>query len=138
VVLAFRAPVDAVPLVGFEPLQPPLAVQELALVADQVSVELLPEVTALGPALSVTVGAEAETVTVTDWVALPAGPLQVRTYVWDLVRAPVVTEPEVALAPVQAPDARQAVALADTQERLVEAPLEIVLAAALRLTVGGD
>ena len=63
---------------GFDPLQPPLAVHALALVADQFSVELPPALTALGPALRVTVGAEADTVTVTDWLAVPAGPVQVR------------------------------------------------------------
>jgi hypothetical protein len=77
VALAVNAPVDCDPLTGMEPLQLPLAAHEVALVADQVSVELLPEVMALGPALKVTVGAPAETVTVTAWVALPPGPVQV-------------------------------------------------------------
>ena len=76
-VLAVNAPVDCDPLTGKAPLQPPLAVHEVALAADQVRVELLPEVMALGPALKVTVGAPAETVTVTAWLALPPGPLQV-------------------------------------------------------------
>ena len=48
------------------PLQPPEAVQEVALVEDQLSVEPLPEVTVLGLALNVTVGAGAATVTVVD------------------------------------------------------------------------
>ncbi len=47
------------------------------MVADQVSVELLPLVTVLGEALMVTTGAGEVTDTVADWVALPAGPVQV-------------------------------------------------------------
>ncbi len=47
------------------------------MVADQVSVELLALVTVLGEALMVTTGAGEVTDTVVDWVALPAGPVQV-------------------------------------------------------------
>ena len=47
------------------------------MLADQVSVEPLPLVTVLGEALMVTTGAGEVTVTVADWVTLPAGPLQV-------------------------------------------------------------
>jgi hypothetical protein len=77
-VFAVRAPVDCEPLTALEPLQPPLAEQEVALVADQVSVELLPEEIALGPALRITVGADAETVTVAVCTALPPGPVHAR------------------------------------------------------------
>jgi hypothetical protein len=48
------------------PLQPPDAVQAVAFVADQVSVELVPLVTELGAALIKTVGAGALTETVAD------------------------------------------------------------------------
>jgi hypothetical protein len=50
------------------------------LVADQVSVELPPLLTALGPALRVTDGATAEAVTATvvDWVAVPPVPVHLR------------------------------------------------------------
>jgi hypothetical protein len=44
---------------------------------DQVSVDAPPASTLLGPALSVTTGANAETVTVADWVAEPPLPVQV-------------------------------------------------------------
>ena len=77
VVFAVSAPVDCDPLTGMVPLQPPLAEQEVALLADQVSVELLPEVIALGPALNMTVGAPCDAVTVAAWVAPPPGPMQV-------------------------------------------------------------
>jgi hypothetical protein len=60
-----------VPLVAFVPLQLPLAVQEVALVLDHVSVEMPPEVIVIGLAESVTVGVEAvEEVTVAVAVAL--------------------------------------------------------------------
>jgi len=45
------------PLVGRAPVQPPLAVQEVALVDDQVSVALAPAVIMPGLAESETVGA---------------------------------------------------------------------------------
>jgi hypothetical protein len=45
-----------VPLVAFVPLQPPAAVHEVALVDDQVTVELLPDVMLAGFAEIVTVG----------------------------------------------------------------------------------
>ena len=76
--MAVNGPVDCDPLLGMAPVQLPLAVQEVALVADQVSVELLPEVMALGPALKMTVGAAVETVTVALCAALPPSPVQVR------------------------------------------------------------
>ncbi len=57
VVLALRAPVDAVPLIGREPDHPPLALHEVALLADQLSVALAPFATVLGLAFRVTVGA---------------------------------------------------------------------------------
>jgi hypothetical protein len=65
-VLDLRAPVDCEPLTGMLPDQAPEAVQEVALVADQVNVELLPLATVLGLAANVTVGAGAVTETVAD------------------------------------------------------------------------
>jgi hypothetical protein len=70
-------PVDCEPLVASLPDQPPEAVQEVALVDDQVSVALLPLVTVLGAALKVTVGAGEVTETVAAWAAEPPGPVQV-------------------------------------------------------------
>jgi hypothetical protein len=77
VVFAVRAPVDCEPVRGSAPLQPPLAVQEVALVEDQLNVALLPEVTVLGLLLKLTVGAAAVTVTVVDCDAVPPEPVQV-------------------------------------------------------------
>lgn len=71
------APVDCVPLAALAPDQAPEPTHEVAFVADHVSVALPPLFTALGPTLSVTVGADALTETVADCAALPPLPVQV-------------------------------------------------------------
>jgi hypothetical protein len=77
--LAVSAPVDCEPPVGaLAPDQAPEATQDVALVADQVSTELLPLTTVLGAADKVTAGAAVVTDTVADWVALPPLPVQLR------------------------------------------------------------
>ena len=45
-----------VPLVAFVPVQPPAAVHEVALVEDQVTIEIFPEVMLVGLAENATVG----------------------------------------------------------------------------------
>ncbi len=74
--LALRLPVDWLPLTALLPVQPWEAVQEVAFVEDQVSVEAAPLVTVVGLAASETVGAGEVTDTVADWVALPPVPVQ--------------------------------------------------------------
>ena len=68
---------DCDPLAVLLPDQAPEAVQEVALVADQVNVELPPLATVLGLAAKVTVGAGEVTEIVADCVALPPLPVQV-------------------------------------------------------------
>lgn len=63
------------PLVASAPFQPPEAVQEVALVADQLKVEAAPFFTVLGLADKVTAGAGVVTETVVDCVVLPPEPL---------------------------------------------------------------
>jgi hypothetical protein len=70
--------VDCEPVTALAPDQAPEAVQEVALVDDQVNVALAPLFTALGPTLSVTAGADGFTETVADCAALPPGPVHVR------------------------------------------------------------
>lgn len=67
-----------VPLVALLPVQPPLAVQEVALVEDQVRVALWPETMLVGEAEKETVGAAALTLTVTLRVVVPPAPVQAR------------------------------------------------------------
>jgi predicted acyl esterase len=91
VVLAVRAPVLCVPLVAFVPLQPPEAVQDVALVELQVSVDAAPLTTLVGLADSAAVGrAVAATVTVAAaGVLVPPAPVHANEYVVLAVRAPV-------------------------------------------------
>jgi hypothetical protein len=67
-----------VPLSSSAPDQAPEATHEVAFVDDHVSIALLPLVIALGPTLSVTVGAAGLTETVVDCAALPPVPVHVR------------------------------------------------------------
>ena len=76
--MAVSAPVVCDPLSGSAPDQDPEAVQAVALVADQVSVELLPLATVLGLATRLMVGTGCVTVTVADCAALPPLPVQLR------------------------------------------------------------
>jgi hypothetical protein len=67
------------PLVALVPVQPPLAVQVVALVVDQVSRLDWPDVMVVGLAVSVTVGGAGvvEIVTVADALSDPPMPVQV-------------------------------------------------------------
>ena len=69
---------DCEPLTDLLPDQAPEAVQDVALVADQVRVALLPLITELGLALRLMVGAGDFTETVADCAAVPPAPVQVR------------------------------------------------------------
>jgi hypothetical protein len=66
VVLAVNAAVLAEPVVDCAPLQPPEAVQEVALVDDHANADLAPLAIVVGVAVKATVGAAAVTVTVAD------------------------------------------------------------------------
>jgi hypothetical protein len=67
-----------VPLTALEPVQPPLAVQEVAWVADQLRVAASPLATVLGLLEKVTVGVGAVTDTVADCAAVPPAPVQLK------------------------------------------------------------
>ncbi len=68
---------DFEPLTGMLPDQAPEALQDVAFVAAQVNVALLPLVIALGPTLRLTVGVGDLMETVVDWEAVPPAPVQV-------------------------------------------------------------
>jgi hypothetical protein len=110
------------PEVALLPDQAPDAVQEVALVEDQVRVDDPPLVTDAGLAVRETLGANV-TVTVVDALCVPPAPVQERLKVLLLVSAPVDALPEVALLPDQAPDAVQEVALVEDQLRVDDPPL---------------
>jgi hypothetical protein len=136
-VVPLSAPVDCDPLVAWEPLHPPEAVQAVALLEVQLKVDALPLETLEGLALNDTVGAGgADTVTVTDCEADPPAPVQVRVNFVVAVRAGVDWEPAVASAPLQPPEAVQAVALVDDHVNAEVAPLLMVVGFAVRVTAG--
>ena len=136
VVLAFIAPEDCEPLTALVPDHPPEPEHDVAFFAAQVSVVEAPEVTVLGAAVSVTEGAEAETVMVADWVAEPPVPVQVNSYSVVLDRAAVDQVPLVPTAPCQPPEAVQAVALVELQRRLDVLPAATVVGEADMMIVG--
>ena len=77
--LAVSAPVVCEPPVAaLAPDQAPEARQDVVLVADQVSIALLPLASVLGLAEKLTVGAGVVTETVADWAAMPPLPVQLR------------------------------------------------------------
>jgi hypothetical protein len=76
-VVAVSAPVEALPLVDLAPLQPPEAVQEVALVELQTSMLAVPVPIVIGLALSATVGFGGVTVTVAVAALDPPVPLHV-------------------------------------------------------------
>ena len=75
--VVLRAEVDTEPLIGSVPLQPPEAVHDVALVEDQVSVDLAPLAIVLGFAVRVTAGGVWVIEMVADCVALPPLPVHV-------------------------------------------------------------
>jgi hypothetical protein len=111
-------------------------VQAVALVEDQVRVDVPPWATLLGLAAIETVGGAAETVTVADCDAEPPAPVQVRVNFVVAVSAGVVCEPAVASEPLQPPEAVQAVALVDDQVNADVAPLFTVVGFAVKVTAG--
>lgn len=124
------------PLIALVPDQAPEAVQEVALVEDQLNVEVPPLETLVGLALSETLGAAADTVTVADCVADPPAPVQVSMYLVVAFSAAVLFEPLIASDPLQPPEAVHAVALVADQLNIDAAPLLSVLGLAVSVTAG--
>jgi hypothetical protein len=126
------------PVVDLVPVHPPDAVQALAFVLVQLSVEEPPLVTVVGVAFSDTVGGvgPAATVTVTDCAAVPPAPVQVSVNVVVAASPDRASEPVRVLLPVHPPDAVQAVALTDDQFSVAEPPLATVVGVAVSVTEG--
>ena len=122
----------------FCPVQPPEAVQAVALVEDHVSCVLPPLFTAVGLALSVAVGAGLLlTVTVTLCMALvPPGPVHCAEKVLFDVMLEIVCVPDVATLPLQSPEPVHEVALDDDQVSCVLPPMPTDIGSALSDNVG--
>ena len=138
VVVAVSAPVDWLPLVAFVPVQPPDAVQPVALVELHVNVADAPEATLVGFAVRVTVGAAPCTATVTLPCPDPPGPVQVSAKFVVVVSAPVDWVPLVAFVPAQPSDAVQVVALTEVHVSIDEAPFATMVGFASSVTTGGS
>jgi hypothetical protein len=136
VALALNAPVDCEPLRALVPDQFPEAEQAVTFCVDQVSVEAAPVATVLGEALKVTNGGTAETVTVVDWAAEPPSPVQAKSNSVVLLSAPVGQLPLVGTAPLQPPEAVQAVAFFEFHVNVDAPPLPTVAGDAVKVTVG--
>jgi hypothetical protein len=76
------------------------------------------------------------TATVVDAIALPPGPVQARVNMLVIVNAPLDWLPEIALLPVQAPEARQEAASVEDQVSVEDPPLVIDVGLAVSDTVG--
>jgi len=77
--LVVNAPVDCVPDVAFEPVHEPDAVQAVAFVVLQLSVDAEPDATLVGDAVNVSVGALGAAIeTEADFVTVPPAPEHAR------------------------------------------------------------
>src|SRR5690349_217525 len=119
------AAVASLPAVALLPLQLPDAVHDVAFVELQVSVLVPPLATLVGDADSVTVGAGVAAVTETDalFCVVPPAPVQLSVYEVVAVSAPVLCEPEVAIEPLQPPEAVHDVAFDELHVSVLLPPL---------------
>lgn len=119
---AARAPVDSLPETGLLPVQLLEAEQEVALVEAQVIVALWPKSIVVGFTEIVTtgtgVGGGEATLTVTDRLAVPPAPVQVKVYVLPAVKLPVLSFPETLFPPDQSPEAVQEVVSVEAQVKM--------------------
>lgn len=141
VLVLLSGPVDSLPDVAFEPLQPPDAVHEVASVVDHVSMLVPLTETAAGLAARVKVGTGGGggvpfTVTVAVCCAVPPLPLQLNANVLLVESGPTFCVPEGAFWPLQAPEAVHDVALVLDQVSVLVPPDCTLVGLAVRVTVG--
>jgi hypothetical protein len=122
------------PLVDSAPLQPPLAVHEVAFVELQVNIEAPPLGTTVGEAVKVTRGMIL-TVAVAGTL-VPPGPVQLSVYAVGIVSAPVLMFPPVDSPPLQPPLAVHEAAFVELQVNIEAAPLETAVGEAIKVTSG--
>ena len=118
------------------PLQPPVAVQDVALVELHVSVEVPPLATEIGFAASVTVGVPGTVTVAVATPLVPPAPVQVNEYELVAVSGVVPCVPLVALVPLQPPEAAQEVALVELHVSIDVPPLATEVGFAVNVTVG--
>jgi hypothetical protein len=130
-------PVLWLPLSTSEPLQPPDAVQEVALLEVHVRIDDAPAATAAGDAVNVTVGWGRMFTTATTGAVTPPGPRHVSAYTVVAVNGPVLWLPLVASVPLQPREAVHEVALTELQVMTAAPPETIDVGAAESTAVGG-
>lgn len=130
-----RAPVLCTPLVGKLPLHPPDAMQDVALAELQVSIEAPPPATTIGLAASVTVAAGMMVTVAVAALLPPPAPEQTSEYAAAALRDAVFWLPLAGLAPLQAPEAVQDVALVELQVSVEAPPLTTAVGFAASATV---
>lgn len=125
------------PLTALLPVQPPEAVQLVALVEDQESVDDAPDVTVVGFALSASVGAGGAACTVTMAVLIAVcccAFVHVSVNEVFALRGPTDCEPETAFAPAQPSEAVQVSAPLEVHVSVTFEPGVTVCGLAARLT----
>jgi hypothetical protein len=122
--------------VALVPLQPPVAVHEVALVELHVSVEVPPLATDIGFAASVTVGVPGTVTVAVATPLVPPAPVQVNENEFVAVSAAVPCVPLVALVPLQPPEAAQEVAVVELHASVDVPPLATEVGFAANVTVG--
>jgi hypothetical protein len=135
-VVAVRLGIDSLPLIALEPVQPPEAVQLVALLELQVTVVLPPLATDVGFTVIVTAGACTLTLTSTVFVVVPPAPAQESVYDFAECSAPVDSTPVSALVPFHAPEAVQFVASVVSHESAAAVPLVTLAGLALNVIDG--
>jgi hypothetical protein len=119
--VSLNGPTLWLPAVGLLPNHAPPALHEVALVVDQVNVEEPLALTVVGLAVRVMVGrVGGATLTVTERVALPPAPVQVKKNVLVVVNELRGSLPDSALVPDQAPEAVHEVASLEVQLNVAE------------------
>lgn len=131
-----KAPVLRLPLRSTEPLQAPLAVQDVVLLEVHVNVERPPAATTGGDAFSVTVGTGRMVTVVAMGAVMPPGPAQMSEYAVASVNGPVLWLPPAASVPLQPPEARQEVALVELHVSTEAFPEATAVGSAASLAVG--
>jgi hypothetical protein len=125
--------VTCAPLLGRAPLHPSLAVHAVALVENQVKVEVLPGAITDGFTLKLAVGI---TLTIVLALEVPPGPEQDSEYEVAADKEPVLCVPLTGRAPLQAPDAVQFVALLAVHDRVAVLPAATSGGEAVKVTTG--
>jgi hypothetical protein len=128
--------VDCEPVKSLLPDQVPEAIQAVAPAVDQDNAAASPELTVLGFAASLMVGAAVTTVTVVDCEELPPPPVHVSSNSLDACSGPVECVPAVAMTPLQPPEAWHLSAWVVLQVRVAISPLAMLVGAAVSVTVG--